>query len=225
MTDLWMPRLSEYLDGDLPDDQRLALERHVEGCPGCATALDELRRVVAGARSLEDREPATDLWSGIARRITAAPGADVVDMAERRRGAGRFLVSLPQLAAAAVVLMALTGGTTWLVLAGLRGPTTVGRTDAPVSSRNVLSSASARGYDAAVADLERTLERERGQLDTATVRVIEHNLRVIDQAIAQARQALATDPSSVYLNGHLADAMRRKLELLRRATAIAGVAS
>src|SRR5438093_1536115 len=64
--------------------------------------------------------------------------------------------------------------------------------------------------------------RRSGRLDSTTIRVVEHNLAVIDTAIVQARRALAADPGSAYLNHHLADTMRRKLELLRQATAIAG---
>ncbi len=75
-------------------------------------------------------------------------------------------------------------------------------------------------YDAAIADLERVLAQHRAQLDPATVRVIEDNLRIIDRATAQARRALAADPANPYLNGHLADQMRRKVELLRQATAL-----
>jgi hypothetical protein len=75
-------------------------------------------------------------------------------------------------------------------------------------------------YAAAVADLERVLARGRGQLDTATVRVIQQNLAVIDKAIAQAQQALAADPANLYLNSHLAETMRRKLDLLRQAATL-----
>ena len=75
-------------------------------------------------------------------------------------------------------------------------------------------------YDAAIADLEQVLRDHRGELDPATVRVIERNLRVIDDATAQARQALAADPASPYLNGHLATQLKRKLTLLRQATAV-----
>ena len=63
-------------------------------------------------------------------------------------------------------------------------------------------------FDRAVSDLERTL--------------VERNLAVIDEAIGQARAALDADPANTFLNSHLADARRRKLELLRRATSIAG---
>jgi len=78
-------------------------------------------------------------------------------------------------------------------------------------------------YDVAVAELESALEqgRKSGRLDSATVRVLDQSLVTIDSAIVQARRALAADPGSVYLNQHLADTMRRKLELLRRASAFA----
>jgi hypothetical protein len=52
------------------------------------------------------------------------------------------------------------------------------------------------------------------------VRVIEQNLAAIDRAIAQAQGALLADPANLYLNTHLAETMRRKLELLRRAATL-----
>src|SRR5437870_1659606 len=80
-------------------------------------------------------------------------------------------------------------------------------------------------FDAQVAELERALDRGRGRLDTATVRVIERNLRIIDRAIRGAQSALAADPANSYLNLHLAQEMRRKLELLRQAATLAGARS
>jgi hypothetical protein len=74
-----------------------------------------------------------------------------------------------------------------------------------------------------VADLERVLAGGRGQLDTTTIRVIEQNLAAIDQAIAQAQRALEADPANLYLNTHLAETMRRKLELLRQAATLVPV--
>jgi hypothetical protein len=76
-------------------------------------------------------------------------------------------------------------------------------------------------YESAVRDLQRVLDEGRGRLDTATVRVLEQNLHLIDAAIAECRQALAADPASAYLNAHLADIMQQKLELLRQAARLA----
>jgi hypothetical protein len=71
-------------------------------------------------------------------------------------------------------------------------------------------------YDAAIADLQQVLDQHRKELDPATVRIIEENLHIIDVATDQARKALAADPANPYLNGHLAEQMRRKVDLLRQ---------
>jgi hypothetical protein len=76
-------------------------------------------------------------------------------------------------------------------------------------------------YDAAVADLEKALTAGRGRVDASTIAIVEHNLQIIDQAINQAREALTGDPADSYLSSHLVEARRRKLDLLRRATALA----
>ena len=43
MQDEWTDRLSEYLDGDLAEAERQALEAHLGVCEDCAATLEELR--------------------------------------------------------------------------------------------------------------------------------------------------------------------------------------
>jgi ABC-2 type transport system permease protein len=84
--------------------------------------------------------------------------------------------------------------------------------------------ASAKGfqsYDVAIRDLEATLAARRSTLHTATIRAVEQSLAIIDRAIHQAEAALAQDPNNMYLNNHLAHALDRKLEVLRRVTSMA----
>jgi anti-sigma factor RsiW len=211
--DPWTDRLSEYLDGELADGERRELERHLAGCAGCTAVLDELRWVVARARALDDRPPANDLWPGIAAMIGAP------------RPRRRFVFSVPQLAAAGIALMLLSGGTVWTLLH--RGPTpavaarpaaAVTPTLVPVALRGVDSAA--QSYDRAVQDLQKVLEAGRGRLDTTTVRVLEQNLKLIDRAIADARRAVQADPASAYLNEYLMRTMQRKVELLRNAAVL-----
>jgi hypothetical protein len=221
MSDQWTDRLSEYLDDELPPAERAELEAHLRRCVACGAVLADLRRIVARAQGLEDRVPERDLWPGIAARIGAASGSDVVDLraARTRR---RWSFSLPQLAAASIALMALSGGAAWLLHPGAGAPVAVVPVPQSVPGLAIPAStgAPARGYDGAVGDLERILAEGRGRLDTTTVRVIERNLATIDSAIAQAQRAVAADSGNVYLNSHLAETMRRKLELLRQAAAL-----
>jgi len=73
--------------------------------------------------------------------------------------------------------------------------------------------------------LQQILDQGRSRLKPETVKVLEDKLALIDRAIVDAQEALARDPASVYLNDHLAETRLRKLELLRRAAALAASAS
>jgi len=242
MHEEWTDKLSEYLDGELSPADTAAVDAHLRGCAACRAILEELRRVVARAQALPYRPPDAELWSGIAGRI------------ERLQQARRFTFTLPQLAAAAVLLIAVSAGVAWKVAeqaAQSRMPTTSTASPIADAARPVDSGAAggdARGgapaadvagrdasaepavmpislgdaqYDAAVTDLEKAVRQGRGRLDAATIAIVEHNLQIIDQAIAQAREALAADPANTYLTSHLVEARRRKLDLLRRAAALA----
>lgn len=224
MTDQFTDRLSDYLDGGLPAPERSAVEAHLAGCAACRATLDDLRRVVARAQGARDYTP-KDLWPGIAERIGAA-GTPVTSL-ERHRARRAIVVTLPQLAAAAVLLMAVSGGGAWVALRG-RAPLAPAPAAAPTVVRTAASGLPSRAelsYTSAVNELERTLAAGRGRLAPATVTVLETNLARIDRAIAEARRALAADPANAYLNSHLADAMQQKIDLLQRAAALADAAS
>ena len=229
MSDRWTDRLSEYVDDELPDSERVALEAHLQSCADCSGIVGDLRRVVRRARTLPERTPARDLWPGIASRIGATPprSTEPVDLATHRRPGRRWAFSIPQLAAAAIALMAVSGGTVWLLRPQAQPLQIVSSDTAPVSPVPIVPVAgrptAAQSYAAAVADLERVLEEGRGRLDTTTVRVIEQNLAAIDRAIAEAQRALNADSANLYLNSHLAETMRRKLDLLRQAAALVPV--
>ncbi len=211
MTDHWTQRLSQYVDGELPDAERRALERHVAGCGACRGALAGVQRVAQRGRALPDQAPEHDLWPGIAARI------GVPARAARRR----VSFTVTQLAAAATVL-AIAAGAGALAISTFTQRTP----DAPAPSLAAAPLWPATPHiDAAAARLELALAAGRGVLDSATVTVLERSLATIDSAIVEARAALAADPANGYLNHHLAGQMRRKLELLRRATALVAARS
>jgi anti-sigma factor RsiW len=215
-------RLSDYLDDELSSDERTAVDGHVAGCAECRRTLEDLRQVIATAATLSPLAPRVDLWDGIAERL--------------------FSFTLPELAAASLLIAALSGGAATLLLrrsdagqarqAGNQAPAHGENSGTPRHASAVslqpdaISVVPAIGYadaqyDAAVTDLERALQNGRGRLDQTTVAVVEENLAIIDRAIAEARSALGADPSNGYLSGHLMEARRRKLDLLRRAAELA----
>ena len=232
MNDLLHPapeRLSEYLDGELGDRERAQVATHLEGCGECAGALDQLRAVKVRAASLPARGPETDLWPAIEGRLeprgATAGGRATIPNPVRGWRDWRVSLGLPQLAAAALALVLLGAGGLWVALERTRlatpAATTVDRT-APgfVGPTALPADFGFVRYDGAIAALRQTLENHRSELDSTTVRIVDHNLLVIDHAIAEARRALAADPANPYLNHHLADQMQRKVNLLRQVTAL-----
>ncbi len=225
--DQWTDRLSEYLDGELAEADRIALEAHLATCVECSALVSDLRRVVRRARTLKPSAPTHNLWPAIAQRIGAKPPAGtIVDLGARRAARRRWTFSLPQLAAAGIALMAVSGGTAWILSTSARPDTVTRVVTVPAGTPAVAAAAgptASQSYAAAVADLEQVLAEGRGKLDSTTVKVIEQNLAAIDRAIAEAQQALAADSANLYLNTHLAETMRRKLDLLRQAAALVPV--
>jgi hypothetical protein len=166
----------------------------------------------------KDELPSRDLWPGISTRVEAQPAT----------AARRIALTLPQLAMAATLLIAVASGVTWM----LAQPPAVVDNKQPVIQAYGVPEEETEGkivqanfadaqFNAAVDDLEKILREERDRLDPRTVLIIERNLKAIDDAINEARMALNNDPANPYLNSHLADARRRKLDLLRQATTLA----
>jgi anti-sigma factor RsiW len=220
MTDTWIDRLSEYLDDELTSGERAALEAHLASCRDCTATLAELREVVARAGALTPRPPANDLWPGIEPRLERR-GRIAAFAAGTARAPRRFSFTMPQLVAAGLALMVMSGGGVWVLQHGGRATSMP-----PIAATNEVPPAVVPAaltdprYDEAIADLEQALEAGRSQLDPGTVRILEANLGAIDKAIDESRRALDADPANVYLNNHLADARQRKLALLRRATSL-----
>jgi anti-sigma factor ChrR (cupin superfamily) len=228
----WTDRFSDYLAGALDGDTCGGLEAHVSQCGPCRLALEEIRDVVARAGGLAEREPTRDLWPGIAAAIrgpmrTQTPGAQVIALPTAdetrtpRRPAG-ITLSAPQLAAAAIVLIAVSVVTTWWVGPGVavRGVAPLAALDpTPVSLAAELPGAP-EGLASELAALEEVLAAAEARLDPNTVRVLQRNLSVIELAIADSRQALALDPDNEYLSEHLERVYERKLAYLRDAARV-----
>ncbi|MDX1493772.1 MAG: hypothetical protein R3253_06930, partial [Longimicrobiales bacterium] len=176
-----------------------------------------------------------DLWGGIAATIeapvpsSAREGARVIELPtsatpgsiDKARSARRFALSTPQLAAASVVLIALSSWATW----SLRPVPQAASADGPVvegvllPASNVVAPPPELAQE--LASLEEAVVEARGRLDPNTVRILERNLGIIEQAIADSQRALAQDPENDFLVEHLQRVYQRKAEYLRDAARVA----
>ncbi len=228
----WMDRLSEYLDGTLTPEEHSACDVWLASSAEGRALLQDLRRVVAKAKTLASVPVPEPVWQAISAGIKEqrlGRSNDVVAIesraSERPLSVGRsrrWQFSPLQLAAAAAILLVVGG------IAGPRIGTGVVRAIAGRAGSGPENAGEVRlagygadaSYDKAVQELQVLLERNRSTLDTATVRVLESSLARIEAALAQANEALQKDPGSAYLNDHLSRIKRKKLDVLRQGASL-----
>lgn len=110
----WRERIGALVLGQLSEDERFAVEAHLEGCAACRAEAEALTPVVPMLRRADpDRlgpapEPPPQLGERIARRIAAERRSE-----RRRRRRARFGIATAgaaAAAAAAVLLIVILGG-------------------------------------------------------------------------------------------------------------------
>lgn len=236
--DQWTDLLSDHLDDELDGALRAALEAHLETCADCRTTLMELRRVKAAALALVGPSAPDDLWAGIASQLGTtgttsahAPhgnGATILEFPRRRRFGFSYVT--PYAVAAGFALLLVAAGAVYLArpaLFGARGAQTLAQRQ-PAPSAESTADLQAAAFDPVqvegeIAQLERALQRGRGKLDPKTVQVLQTNLEIIRKATEDAKAALAKDPANRDLQDYFATSVTSKLELMKRATKMAGV--
>lgn len=173
--------------------------------------------------------PVTPL-PGEVRAVVPASGGPVyaehIPSSDRPSPQVRLRPAVPRyarFAAAASVLVAVTAGVTWNLAARTATvPTTAaadsGYASAMESTRGVSNVARQPldvTYDTEIASLRKLVDERRADIDSTTLAVLERNLQVIDDAIAESKAALASSPTSSFLMERLADAYDTKLRTLR----------
>lgn len=221
--------LSLHVDGDLEGEDRRRVEEHLETCRRCRRVAADLEELVDRAGRLPDRGPDRDLWPAIAGELGAEGGGgggrsgEVIPLFRRR-----WRVSPARAVAAAALVAALASGVTWSLARG-GGPDGGAAATGPVASSpppgstalpsgagggSAVRWATLEATPRGVADLEARYRAAREELDPATRRMLDRNLRLIDGAIAEAQRALSEHPDNSYLHQHLTRTMRRKAEFL-----------
>lgn len=218
----WEVSLNELVDGNLAGPERGKVEEHLLACVNCRRLADQLRALKTAAAGLpRSIQPERDLWpalAGVLRREKPGPGSDW-----QRRLLPPSWLTIPRLAAAALLLVGLTVGVTLR----LRRPPIPGlgegrQAEVKASFRNDRLAADyidaesvfLRASDLLISVLD---ERKEG-LTPETLAVVEENLRIINRAIDEVRSALESEPRDHQLEYVLTAMYRTKVDLLQRAT-------
>ncbi len=204
-------RLNDYVEGVLSAAAVVEVETHLAQCDSCRAAVNRLRmlqsHVEAAPRTIQ---PPRDLWPEIARRLD---GPRIAARAPARP-------SWQLLAAAALLVVVATAAVTVALVrdgAG-RGQGGMLAVSPPVGPDWHMVEVE---YARAITELEEGLQVARERLTPETVELVERNLRVIDEAIAEARAALVADPASEEVWKALSRRYEDRLDLLQQVSRLA----
>jgi predicted anti-sigma-YlaC factor YlaD len=213
-------RLGDYLDGSVPESERLEIARHIEVCPRCARELERLKSLLERARDLPKTiEPPRDLWPGIEARIQSHA---VPPQRQRHWSIRPRWVFAGTLAAAAVIAA---------VVLSPPGDSRKGEVVASQEARSYVPSyvpplVSALEYQCMGAgkQLLGSVSSGANPLGAEVAAAVEQNVRLLDLAIAETRSALEENPWDPQLLQMLTSRYQRKLSLLHQAMRLVGEA-
>lgn len=213
-------QIGDYADGALDLEARTALEAHLAGCVDCRALLSRVESLRASAAALPRAvEPPVDLWAGVRERIERQR----VRTIGPRSGRGEAWRRRARLAAAAVLLVAASSAITAVIVR--RAPERIVVVEPSGGAEPARALAAFRDVEAdytrVAGELERSLDAQRSTLSPAAIASIEESLRVIDEAIREARAALERDPGDQRLVDILSTTYEQKLDLLKRTATFA----
>jgi hypothetical protein len=206
------PMIGDLLDGELSAADVEKLESHLGECAECRAERAELDVLLASTAELERQiTPSRDLWRGIESRIATADGKIV-------RGPW-WSSSWLGWAAAAGLVVALG-----VQMMGNRETPEVTESVASAPDRSEIAlvasvSEAAHARDGLLqvrTDLLRSITERRDSLDSETRQMVDENLLVIDQAIADIFHALQENPENRGLEFLLASTYQHEVSFLKQ---------
>jgi anti-sigma factor RsiW len=213
--------LDDYVTGDLTEEARPPVEDHVATCALCADEVESLKRILAQAAGLpKSIDPPVDAWSNIRSAISRDESAvkasgSVPSSGVRQR---RYV-----LAAAAILVAVLSSAGTAVYMkehySGAGSSKAAGNASTEATPATLAAfTIEENNYLRTASMLQDLLDQQEASLAPETVAQLKASLRTIDEAILEARNALARDPANRLLVEMLSASYRQKVDLLRRTT-------
>jgi anti-sigma factor RsiW len=215
----YLNAIQELADGTLGPIRRAELELHLESCDACRALAEDLQAIVTAAESLEPLTPPERIWQQISGRLRAEARASGNSPTMVRRQ------SVATLALAAALAL-IVGASLYFLK---RQPPTPPKASAPAAATpaptqgNAAASAPVQAVDIAteLALTEKHFQNAIEQASTtnpATAAVLQKNLLVMNEAIAESRKAREADPHN--RSTQLYEMLKRKIRFLQDTIAL-----
>ena len=215
--------LDDYVTGELTEDARGPVADHIAACAICAAEVESLKKILARAADLpKSIDPPSEAWSNIRSTIerdkeavASHSASSTPDFWRRPYGlaaAGILVAILSSAGTVAYMSSRPVDGNSQRAVASTNGGS-VG-TPATLAAFTIEEN----NYLRNVAVLQDLLDQREASLAPETVAQLKASLRTIDEAILEARNALARDPANKILIEMLSGTYRQKVDLLRRTT-------
>jgi anti-sigma-K factor RskA len=211
--------LDDYVTGDLDDDARAPVAEHIAACEACSAELQGLKRIVDSAAMLpKSIDPPPEAWPNIRSAILEDERAARRDDPRSSHIIWRAPIALA--AAGALIVAVLSSAGTALYLRSRSTPQAAPTETADNNTPATLAAFTVEenNYLRQASMLQDILDQQEGSLAPETVAQLKASLRTIDEAILEARTALARDPANRVLVQMLSANYRQKVDLLRRST-------
>jgi anti-sigma-K factor RskA len=212
--------LDDYVTGDLNEDAHGAVADHVAACEICNTEVESLKRILARASDLpKSIEPPAESWSNIRAAILREENA-AASHSIRKASPAFWRRPWVMTAAAAVVVAVLSSTITALYLnsRSQTSPPALTANESATPATLAAFTIEENNYLRQASALQDLLDQQETALAPETVAQLKTSLRTIDEAILEARSALARDPSNKLLIEMLSANYKQKVDLLRRST-------
>jgi hypothetical protein len=217
--------IQDAVDGTMGSIRRAELEMHLAQCDACRALYEDLRRVHDAAADLPVLDAPDRAWLQIAGRLRQEGRIhEDASPAPARRNYVAWLAAAAALilvVAAAMLLKPAAGPAGLNNQAARDAMQATLRTDdqAVETAQNAVNAAQDQ-FEKAIVDLEKVVKANQQALDPGTSATIEKNLGIIDQAIAENRVAVKSEPTSVTARETLFEALRQKVTLLQDTIAV-----
>jgi len=194
-----MEQISEYIDGALDREKKIALEEHLQDCRRCKDVLEDFHKIKETAGKLEILSPNKAGWNRIQRELI-------------KKQKFSFRLFRPAMAFGAAILIVVVigaqifGPKIWQNPRGLENR-------GPLLAMSKLDEAE-HHYQLAIKALAEALSAGQKDMDPKILQVFRDNLDIIDASLSACKQAVMNNPGDMDSRGYLLAMYKQKTDLL-----------